>query len=344
EASGDHIYGVIRGTAENHGGRAASLTAPNPKAQADLLLAAYRQAGIDPTTVTYIETHGTGTSLGDPIEINGLKSAFKTLYQDTGEVNQPERRCGLGSVKSNIGHLELAAGVAGVIKVLLQMKHRKLVKSLHCETVNPYIQLKDSPFYIVQEEEEWKALEDKEGNVIPRRAGVSSFGFGGANAHVVIEEYVSQTSELVKDLRAEQPVVIILSARNAERLNEQARLLLEAIQRGSIAESELERVAYTLQVGREAMDERLGFTVTSVQELENKLRAYVEGNDESTDLYKGQARSNREAMALIGGDEDWQTVAQAWMNKGKYDKLLAFWSKGLSVDWNGLYVGNKPIR
>ncbi|QFQ28648.1 SDR family NAD(P)-dependent oxidoreductase (plasmid) [Bacillus thuringiensis] len=259
EASGDHIYGVIRGTAENHGGRAASLTAPNPKAQADLLLAAYRQAGIDPTTVTYIETHGTGTSLGDPIEINGLKSAFKTLYQDTGEVNQPERRCGLGSVKSNIGHLELAAGVAGVIKVLLQMKHRKLVKSLHCETVNPYIQLKDSPFYIVQEEEEWKALEDKEGNVIPRRAGVSSFGFGGANAHVVIEEYVSQTSELVKDLRAEQPVVIILSARNAERLNEQARLLLEAIQRGSIAESELERVAYTLQVGREAMDERLGF-------------------------------------------------------------------------------------
>ncbi|QFQ28647.1 beta-ketoacyl reductase [Bacillus thuringiensis] len=81
-----------------------------------------------------------------------------------------------------------------------------------------------------------------------------------------------------------------------------------------------------------------------MQELENKLRAYVEGNDESTDLYKGQARSNREAMALIGGDEDWQTVAQAWMNKGKYDKLLAFWSKGLSVDWNGLYVGNKPIR
>ncbi|QFQ28661.1 polyketide synthase (plasmid) [Bacillus thuringiensis] len=145
EASGDHIYGVIRGTAENHGGRAASLTAPNPKAQADLLLAAYRQAGIDPTTVTYIETHGTGTSLGDPIEINGLKSAFKTLYQDTGEVNQPERRCGLGSVKSNIGHLELAAGVAGVIKVLLQMKHRKLVKSLHCETVNPYIQLKRQP-------------------------------------------------------------------------------------------------------------------------------------------------------------------------------------------------------
>ena len=100
--------------------------------------------------------------------------------------------CGLGSVKTNIGHLELAAGVAGVIKVLLQLKHKTLVKSLHCETINPYIQLKDSPFYIVREERPWETLQDNHGQTIPRRAGVSSFGFGGVNAHIVIEEYIPE--------------------------------------------------------------------------------------------------------------------------------------------------------
>jgi len=183
EEAGDHIYGVIRGAAENHGGRANSLTAPNPKAQAELLITAYTKAGIDPRTVTYIEAHGTGTELGDPIEINGLKAAFKELYQATGDPRVTGAHCGLGSVKTNIGHLELAAGITGVIKVLLQLKHKTLVKSLHCDTINPYIQLKDSPFYIVRETKEWQALRDAGGEELPRRAGVSSFGFGGATFH-----------------------------------------------------------------------------------------------------------------------------------------------------------------
>ena len=167
EQSGDHIYGVIRGTAENHGGRANSLTAPNPRAQADLLITAYTKAGVDPRTVSYIEAHGTGTELGDPIEINGLKMAFKELYRVMGASQVASSHCGLGSVKTNIGHLELAAGIAGVIKVLLQLKHKTLVKSLHCDTVNPYIQLTDSPFYIVQATKEWKPLKDQGGQIYP---------------------------------------------------------------------------------------------------------------------------------------------------------------------------------
>ncbi|MEW8987276.1 MAG: polyketide synthase, partial [Bacillus sp. (in: firmicutes)] len=195
EQAGDHIYGVIRGSAENHGGRANSLTAPNPKAQAELLKTAYTKAGIDPRTVSYIEAHGTGTELGDPIEIDGLKKAFKELYQATGDPQVVAAHCGLGSVKTNIGHLELAAGIAGVIKVLLQIKHKTLVKSLHCDEINPYIQLDDSPFYIVRETKKWKPLLDTKSREIPRRAGVSSFGFGGAYAHVVIEEYIPQDHE-----------------------------------------------------------------------------------------------------------------------------------------------------
>jgi polyketide synthase PksN len=126
EAAGDHIYGVIRGSAENHGGRAQSLTAPNPTAQAELFKAAYRHAGIDPRTVSYIEAHGTGTPLGDPVEINGLKQVFAALSQ--GGDPLVNGYCGQGSVKTNIGHLEWAAGMAGVIKVLLQMQHKTLAR------------------------------------------------------------------------------------------------------------------------------------------------------------------------------------------------------------------------
>src|SRR5262249_19755800 len=151
---------------------------PNPRAQADLLITAYRKAGIDPKTVGYIEAHGTGTALGDPIEINALKMAWSELWTGARPSNKeegsiPQAWCGIGSVKSNIGHLELAAGVAGVIKVVLQMRHKQLVKSLHCEQINPYIQLEGSPFYIVQQARPWEALHDDEGNVMPRRAGVS---------------------------------------------------------------------------------------------------------------------------------------------------------------------------
>ncbi|MFH1762531.1 MAG: beta-ketoacyl synthase N-terminal-like domain-containing protein, partial [bacterium] len=181
EADGDHIYAVIKATAVNHGGMATSLTAPNTNAQADLLIDAYDKAKLDPTKVSYIEAHGTGTSLGDPIEVNGLKKAFGELYRKWDKKIADKPTCGIGSVKTNIGHLESAAGIAGVLKVLLAMKHKKLPATINFKELNPYIQLENSPFYIVKETQDW--------NASPRIAGVSSFGFGGANAHVVIEEY-----------------------------------------------------------------------------------------------------------------------------------------------------------
>jgi polyketide synthase PksN len=231
ERAGDHIYGVIRGSAENHGGRGNSLTAPNPKAQAELIKAAYTRAGIDPRTVGYIEAHGTGTELGDPIEINGLKSAFKDLYQGSGTSEVVSAHCGLGSVKTNIGHLELAAGVAGVIKVLLQLRHKTLVKSLHCDEVNPYVQLQDSPFYLVRENRAWTPIADAHGRALPRRAGVSSFGFGGVNAHVVIEEYID--AAVGAEARPDQASLFVLSARNPERLKASAEDLLAFVVGGT---------------------------------------------------------------------------------------------------------------
>src|SRR5581483_1260355 len=176
-----------------------------------------------PSTVSYIEAHGTGTALGDPIEVQGLQTAFKELAQD----ELPANYCALGSIKTNIGHLELAAGVAGVIKVVLQMKHKTLVKSLHCDQINPYIQLEGSPFYVLQQQRPWEALKDDSGRELPRRAGVSSFGFGGVNAHVVLEEYVQPQA---RTEATPQPVIVVLSAKSEERLKEQVQQLRQAIQ------------------------------------------------------------------------------------------------------------------
>ncbi len=351
EHTGDHIYGLIRGTAENHGGRANSLTAPNPKAQADVLKTAYTRARIDPRTVTYIETHGTGTPLGDPIEINGLKTAFNVLYRAADDPQVSNAHCGLGSVKTNIGHLELAAGIAGVIKVLLQLKHHTLVKSLHCNTINPYIDLEDSPFYIVQDTQEWTPLHDAYGNALPRRAGVSSFGFGGANAHIVLEEYIpsgnNQQSTINNQpfdkLRTPQSI-IVLSAKNDERLREQAQQLLVAIREQQVSDTDLADMAYTLQVGREAMEERLAMIVYSLKELEDILTSFVNGQDDVESLYRGQAKRHKDALAVFATDEELQGAIDTWIQRKKYAKLLDLWVKGLSLDWNTLYNETTPHR
>ncbi|NVD98021.1 non-ribosomal peptide synthetase [Massilia sp. BJB1822] len=339
ERDGDHIYAVVRGTAENHGGRANSLTAPNSRAQADLLKAAYRQAGVDPRTVSYIEAHGTGTALGDPVEVAALKSAFKELYAASGS-GEALAHCGLGSVKSNIGHLELAAGVAGVIKVLLQMKHKTLAKSLHCETLNPYIDLGGSPFYVVQQAAPWKTLQDAAGRDLPRRAGVSSFGFGGVNAHVVLEEYIAPTPATLPA----GPAMVVLSARNAERLQEQVQQLLEVLQPGRIDPAmRLADLAYTLQTGREAMEERLALVADSLDDLRSRLAAYLRGDMNA--IYRGQHKRGKDAIASFGEDEDLAQTIDAWLKKGKFDKVLELWVKGLAFDWNTLYQPeNKPKR
>ncbi|WP_446476152.1 amino acid adenylation domain-containing protein [Bacillus velezensis] len=341
ERDGNPIYGVIRGTAENHGGRANTLTSPNPKLQADLLVKAYRKAGVDPSTVTYIEAHGTGTELGDPIEINGLKAAFHELAKTNQEPEVFGHRCGIGSVKSNIGHLELAAGVSGVMKVLLQMKHKTLVKSLHCETINPYIQLDDSPFYIVRENQEWTAAKDRNGNAIPRRAGVSSFGIGGVNAHIVIEEYVPKAAAQPEH-SPENPAIIVLSAKSKEKLFEQARQLQKAIRQTPYTDQDLAGVAYTLQTGRDEMEERLAILAATMAELETKLEAFTKNEKNIAGLYTGQSHRNKDTFALFTADEDMDIVIDAWIKKGKFAKLAEVWVKGGVLNWNRLYEKGTP--
>ncbi len=337
---GDRIYAVIRGTRTNHGGHVNSLTAPNPNAQAELIKAAYEEANISPDTITYIETHGTGTELGDPVEINGLKTAFTSLYEKY-HLKEPEKpHCGIGSVKSNIGHLETAAGIAGLLKVILAIRHKAIPPTLHCDTINPYINLHNTPFYIAMEKGEWKSLTDNYGNPVPRRAGVSSFGFGGAYAHVVVEEFLE--TEKPENQGVSQKVVIPLSAKNRIQLKSYAQLLTDDLNQKK--DKDLAHIAYTLQTGREAMNSRIAFLVKDVGELKEKLDQYLKGEEEIEYFRKGEVKINHDGVATLTMDEDAREMIHKWIAKDKIGKLADFWVKGLNIDWNLLYGEVKPQR
>ena len=331
ERDGDHIYGIIRGSALNHGGKTNGYTVPSPQAQADAISRALAESHTDARHISYIEAHGTGTKLGDPIEIAALSKAFGPYTGDT-------QFCLIGSVKSNIGHCESAAGVAGLTKVLLQMQHRQIVPSLHSGQLNPHIEFPSSPFVVNQSLTEWEQPVI-DGRTLPRIAGLSSFGAGGSNAHLIIEEYQAPPRQPVTVAQ----VIVPLSARTPEQLQQKVRDLLDFV--GSRLDSiDLASLAYTLQVGREAMDERLSFVVSSVEQLVERLRAHVAGAEAIEDAYQGQAKRNRDVLAMFGTDADLRQTIDKWAADNRLSKLAELWVNGLDLDWNKLYAAGRPQR
>ncbi|MCX7293788.1 type I polyketide synthase, partial [Janthinobacterium sp.] len=342
-ADGDHIHGIIKASAINHGGKTNGYTVPNPVAQAHVVANALKVAGVEARAISYIEAHGTGTSLGDPIEIAGLSRAF-------GQSTADRQFCAIGSVKSNIGHGESAAGIAGLTKVLLQMRHGQLAPSLHARQLNPNIDFSQTPFVVQQELAEWvrPVLEiDGVRREYPRLAGLSSFGAGGANAHVIIEEYRAGASVApVTPGRtgAERPALVLLSAKNAARLRERVAQLLEAVEQGQVTDANLADAAYTLQVGREAMDERLALAAPSVQALRETLLTLLATEQPVDGVYRGVAKKYRQESALPIGGDDLAAVVDGWLAQGQEGKLLELWSKGLLFDWHGVYGATRPRR
>ncbi len=323
-AEGDHIYGVIKGTSINHGGKTNGYTVPNPNAQSATIREAIEKARVRPEDFSYIEAHGTGTSLGDPIEIKGLTKAF---------LSENKQYCSIGSVKSNIGHAESAAGIAGVTKVLLQLQHRTLVPSLHASQLNPHIDFEKTPFKVQQVSEEWT---NKGGQ--PRLAGISSFGAGGSNAHIIIEEHIVPELGLGQKPQTEHtPVIIVLSARNKEQLQKQVQNLKKYVDASK--NLNLPDIAYTLQIGREAMDERLAFTVKDNDSLVRTLKNYLKGDN------KGILSNNVKGIKTDSVEGTWrdEEVARAIENKNSAS-LLSFWVQGRDIDWRQLYPQNAPKR
>lgn len=229
---GDTIHAVIKGSAVNNDGSAkAGYTAPSVEGQAEVILAAQAIAGVSADTVSYIETHGTGTTIGDPIEIAALTQAFR-------ETTDRRGFCAIGSVKTNVGHLDAAAGVAGLIKTVLSLKHRTVPPSLHFEQPNPQIDFDNSPFYVNTRCKDWPS------GPLPRCAGVSSFGIGGTNVHVIVEE----APAVKPSVSSRDWQLLTISARNSVALEQ----VVTNLQRHLAAHPQLALadVAYTLQLGR----------------------------------------------------------------------------------------------
>ncbi|MBZ4422890.1 amino acid adenylation domain-containing protein [Myxococcus sp. RHSTA-1-4] len=252
---GDHIRAVIKGSAVNNDGQQkVGYTAPSIEGQAEVIADALAYAGLGGDDIDYIEAHGTGTSLGDPIEIAALTRAFRKTTERRGD-------CAIGSLKTNLGHLDAAAGVAGLIKVVLSLENEELPPSLHFERPNPEIDFEKSPFFVNTELRSW----ERGGR--PRRAGISSFGIGGTNAHVVVEEAPAAR----KERRSARPLQLVtLSARTPSALEVMSRALASHVESSPFLD--LEDVAFTRNVGRHAFEHRRTVVAANRLELAERLR------------------------------------------------------------------------
>jgi acyl transferase domain-containing protein len=245
---GDHIYAVIKGSAINNDGSVkVSYTAPSVEGQAEVIAAAQAMAGVEAESISYIEAHGTGTSLGDPIEVTALTKVFR-------ENTQKKSFCAIGSVKTNVGHLDAAAGVAGLIKTALSLYYRMIPPSLNFNTPNPKIDFDNSPFFVNSTLREWPKGQ------YPRRAGVSSFGVGGTNAHLILEE----VPELLESSQSRQWKLLVLSARTETALDNATANLLSHFKANPGLN--LADAAYTLKVGRTVFRHRRMLVCSDIED------------------------------------------------------------------------------
>jgi acyl transferase domain-containing protein/acyl-CoA synthetase (AMP-forming)/AMP-acid ligase II/NADPH:quinone reductase-like Zn-dependent oxidoreductase/acyl carrier protein/NADP-dependent 3-hydroxy acid dehydrogenase YdfG len=278
---GDTILAVVRGSAVNQDGRSNGLTAPNGIAQQAVIRQALKNAGISPDQIDYVEAHGTGTPLGDPIEFRALAAAL-------GGGRAPDQPCVIGSVKTNIGHLEAAAGIAGLIKAALVLQNEEIPPHLHLKKINPHVPLKDSPFVIATER-----------RPLPRGAktrfvGVSSFGFGGTNAHVLLAEAPEPAAASAQD---ERPLhLLALSARTKPALQELAHRYGAYLETNSLAS--LGDICFTANTGRCQFAERLAIMAASPADLQDKLAAFA-GGEASPGLLAGQVGAHRAKVAFL---------------------------------------------
>ncbi|ASB52640.1 MULTISPECIES: non-ribosomal peptide synthetase [Bacillus amyloliquefaciens group] len=329
--NGDHIYGIIKGSAVNAAGRTHKYNVPNINAEVNVIVEALKNAGLEPNEVSYIEAHGTGTALGDSIEVSALKRAFQKGSDAIG-------RCAIGSVKSNIGHSESASGMAALTKVMMQMKYRKLAPTIHCEELNSGIIFSSSPFYVQRQLEDWVPSIQKDGKKA-LVAGISSFGAGGSNAHLIVKEYQpeQQSLRITHDRHAKQPVLIPLSARSRDRLKVVVKDLANYL---TSCDARLEDIAYTLQVGREHMETRILFIASTVEELITKLHSALNNELHASKMIDRVEQLERE----YARDKSAQRLILNAMDSGDYEMIPSHWLRGYPVQWEMGYRSERPNR
>ena len=308
---GDTVRAVIRGSAVNNDGQLkVGYSAPSVEGQAEVLTEAWGAAGIDPSTLSYIEAHGTGTRMGDPIEVQALTRAFRAHTARRGF-------CALGSVKSNIGHLDVASGIASLIKTVLALEHRQIPPTLHLSSPNPEIDFAASPVRLATELADWPAPEDA-----PRRAGVSSFGFGGTNVHLIVEE-----AQTVDPSPSRASDVLVISARSEAALERATDALADHL--ASHPELSLSDVAFTLQTGRRHFANRRAFACRPGDDVAGLLRQR-DPERMLTVLEAAQGLAEKPGRDA-GGALDSHGLVKLWLHGGR-------------ADWKALHAGGRRRR
>ncbi|MEY9095024.1 amino acid adenylation domain-containing protein [Paenibacillus sp. RC84] len=323
QEDGDPIYAVIKGSAMNQDGSSVGITAPNALAQEDVIARAWQDADIDPETVTYMEAHGTGTSLGDPIEIDGLTRAFRR-YTDKRQF------CAIGSLKTNIGHLDHAAGIAGLLKAILSLVHKQLPPTLHYRSPNRNIPFVDSPVYVNDELTPWET--DGEA----RRCGVSAFGMSGTNCHVVLEEAPAG----MPSGRSDRAELFCLSAHSMTALERLVLLMRDwALQHRGDESRSLADLCYTLAVGRGAHRYRLAIAVSGWEELVQTLHAAAESG--LTGLALPNVRFGTADSAAAGNMRQQPVPNEREMEALELGQRYV---GGYEIDWKAIYLGQRRKR
>ncbi|WP_437624451.1 SDR family NAD(P)-dependent oxidoreductase [Sorangium sp. So ce1151] len=335
-ADGDHVYAVIRGSAINQDGTTNGITAPSALSQERLEREVYETFGIHPEEIEMVEAHGTGTKLGDPIEFQAITRAFRKFT--------PKKHfCAIGSIKTNIGHTTAAAGLAGVIKCVLALQHRRIPPSLHFERGNSHIDFEDSPFYVNTTLKPWETPPGRR-----RCAAVSSFGMSGTNAHMVLEE-----APLIARTHRELPAhLVVLSARTAEQLRGQAERLLRHCEESPTLD--LGSVSYTLLVGRKHFEHRLACVARDPSDLASSLREWLGTSRRGglRSIWLREARVAREfveqPMLREVGDGLFGKLATLEQDPERYQQALAaladLYCQGYSLDWRALHGAHPPRR
>ncbi|CDZ24038.1 hypothetical protein CCDG5_0919 [[Clostridium] cellulosi] len=327
----DSIYAVIKGSFINQDGASNGLTAPSPTAQAEVISKAWENASIDPKTISYIEAHGTGTRLGDPIEIDGITKAFR-------KYTKKKQFCAISAIKSNIGHLDNAAGVAGVVKAALALSHRQLPASIHFSEPNRAIDFINSPVYVNDRTRHW----DTDGS--PRRCGVSAFGLSGTNCHIVLEEAPAPQNDAQSD--EESLNILTLSAKAKESLIELADSYIRAFP--DFKGKDCKDLCYTLNTGRGHYNFRAAVVLRPDDSLRDKLaelKAVIENGANVSGVFYGEINNFGDKESTEKANDLVKALAESSMtDEEKLCDICRLYVSGADVNWDALYAGKNLRR
>ena len=323
----DHIYGVIKSSGTNHGGKSYFYVQPNSPKHIELITEVYKKANVDPRQVVHVEAHGTGTEMGDALEFNVISKALKQLAKEQG-ITLPTNYCGLGSIKSNIGHTEAGSGIAGLIKSVLLLYDKTIPPTLHIEKVNKNIRLKKSPLFLVTKQHPLSEIKNQE-KIKPRYASVHSFNFSGSTAHTLIEEYIAQNEEDTPLNISRYP--ICLSAKSPNALYSYCEEFVRFLELNSNLMHQPDRIVYTTNISKTFFDYRLAVTVSSLDDLIKKLKIVLKHfNTEKMNQLDGiqyahiEKKSARKINYPVLEDQTIDQLVEAWITQDKFDWSVVF--------------------